>query len=83
MPLYDVKCLKCGHEAEIVVHIEDRDKSICMNCGGPTKSLCSTSKKDWFRLHINEDFDGTPIEVRSKRHLKELCKQHGVYSRAL
>ncbi len=29
---------------------------------------------------VNEDFDGTPIEVKSKKHYMELCKQHGVYA---
>lgn len=83
MPLYDVKCQKCGRETEVTVHIEDRDKVICMNCGGHLKSLCSTGGKDWFREHVNEDFDGTPIVVKSRRHLKDLCKKHGVYARTL
>jgi len=80
VPLYDVKCLKCGHEAEINTHIEDRNKSICMKCGGPTKSLISSSKIHVFKPFITEDFDGTPIEVKSKEHYRGLCKKHKVYA---
>jgi len=37
----------------------------------------------WFKPHINYDFDGTPIHVESKQHLKQLFKKFGVQSRAL
>jgi len=81
MPLYDVKCLKCGHVAEISVHIEDRDKAICMKCGGQTKSLISTPNIHIFQPFIHEDFGDKPVLVKSKRHYRQLCKEHGVYAR--
>jgi len=82
MPLYDFQCLKCKKKFEAFSRIDDRLGMKC-KCGGKTSVLLSTANKDWFRKHINEDFDGTPIEVKSKGHLKELCKKHGVYARAL
>jgi len=82
MPLYDFKCLRCGKEFEGFSKMNDRLNIQC-SCGGGTEILCSTVNKDWFRKHINEDFDGTPIEVGSKGQLKELCKKHGVYARCL
>lgn len=83
MPLYDYQCKKCNCEFEEVQKIEDRYNVPCPKCGRKSDLLITCSKRDWFRVHINEDFDGTPIEVTSKKHLKELCKKHGVYSWAL
>lgn len=87
MPLYDFECLTCGKQFENFCCINDLEyftiKQRCPKCGNKVKRLIGGIKKDWFKPHINEDFDGTPIEVTSKKHLKELCKKHGVYSRAL
>jgi len=82
VPLYDFQCLKCGKGFEQFSKLDNRLNVKC-SCGGKTSICLTTAKRDWFRVHINEDFDGTPIEVTSKKHLKELCKKHGVYSRAL
>jgi len=82
MPLYDVQCLDCYKEFEVTCHVAELDTLRC-GCGGQVKILLTGTNRDWFHPHINEDFDGTPIEVTSKNHLRELCKKHGVYSRAL
>jgi hypothetical protein len=92
MPLYDFECLddkniKCKKVFENFCCINDLKSFIikqrCPLCNSKVKLLIGGFKKDWFQVHINEDFDGTPIEVTSKKHLKELCKKHGVQSRAL
>ena len=87
MPLYDFKCLVCNKVEEKFCCINDlipfTIKQRCSICGGKLIRLIGGIKRDWFRPHINEDFNGTPIEVKSKKHLKELCKTYGVTSRAL
>ena len=82
MPLYDLLCLRCERTFEAFSKVNDRLKIRC-SCGGKTKILLTALNRDWFRPHINEDFDGTPIEVKSRGQLKELCKKHGVYARCL
>ena len=83
MPLYDYKCKECHHEFEGVSKIEDRNKVPCPKCGGKSDLLITCNKRDWFKPSIWEDFTDHPIEVTSKKHLKALCKEHGVYARAL
>jgi len=88
MPLYDLECKDCGHVYEIFCCIKDKDNYIinqkCPKCKGEVKQLYNIGKeKDWFHPHINEDFDGTPIQVTSKKHMRELCKKFGVQARAL
>jgi len=82
MPLYDYRCLKCGKEFEQFSKIDNRLEVKC-SCGGKTEILMSTVHKDWFRPGYWEDFDDKPIYVSSKNHLKRLCREYGVYSRAL
>lgn len=87
MPLYDVECQSCGKLFEIFCCIKDLPHTIinqkCPNCKGEVKQVITQIKRDWFRVHVNEDFDGTPITITSKKHLKDLCKKHGVQSKAL
>ena len=84
MPLYDFQCLCCLNEFEEISKISDREKVRCPKCGSKTKILLgNVNKKDWFRPHWTEHFTDTPIYVKSKRHMKELCLKHNVTSRAL
>lgn len=83
MPIYVVQCNKCEKQFEQFSSIDKRHEILC-ECGGDTKLLIPRSYgKDWFRAHINEDFDGTPIHVESRGQYKELCKKHGVQARCL
>ncbi len=82
MPIYEVQCLKCSKEFEGFAKIAERNEIRC-ECGSKTKVLISPHHNDWFHPFTSEDFTGEPVEVRTKNHLKELCRKHGVYSRAL
>ena len=87
MPLYDFECKKCKHQFEIFGCIKDlkmlQSKKRCPICRGRIRQVITKANRDWFRPHINEDFDGTPIQVTSKEHYKELCKKYGVQARCL
>lgn len=80
MPMYDYHCQDCMCKFELCVPIAQRDTVKCRNCGGNTTRLISRTKDDWFRPFVSEDFTGKPIEVRSKEHYKQLCKEHNVYA---
>lgn len=83
MPLYDYKCIGCGHEFEEFRHIEDRHNMTCPLCQETAKQLISRTKDDWFKPHWNENITHEPVFVESKRHYKELCRKHGVMARCL
>ena len=87
MPMYEFQCLSCGKTFENFCCLNNLEsftiKQKCPSCKGKVKRLIGGFKRDWFREFISEDFDGTPITVKSKQHLKQLCKEHGVTSRAL
>jgi hypothetical protein len=90
MPLYDLECEECGRVQEIFCCINSLRPTImsasCKDplCGGKQKQIIRTGRAgDWFHSFVSEDFNGSPIEVTSRRHLKQLCKEHGVQSRAL
>ena len=83
MPLYDFQCKKCSYEFEEFKKIKDYLTTSCPECGGESKLLITCRGRDWFRPFVSEDFDGTPILVKTKEHYKKLCRKHGVYSKAL
>lgn len=80
MPLYEVKCNSCSIEFEAFAKISDREAIKC-ECGGSTTILISPPHKDWFKEFVSEDFTGSPIEVTSKNHYRDLCRRHGVYAK--
>lgn len=83
MPLYDYRCKECKNEFEKVRKIKDRHDVSCPKCQSDCDLLITGSKKDWFRPHWNDGFDIDPVFVKSKKHYKELCKQHKVTARCL
>ncbi len=86
MPLYDYECLRCGEAFEAFRRIEEREYALCPKCGFIAEQVLKQAKRDfthriegWWRDISPEG----PVYVRSKRHLKELCKRHGVYAKCL
>jgi len=80
MILFDYTCLNCLHTFEKLVTQETKDSVSCERCGHTaTRQLCRT-RDDWFRPFTTDDFNGEPIEVRTKEHYKSLCKEHNVYA---
>jgi len=41
MPVYDLKCKKCGHTSEKILKISD-DNPFCKKCGGKTERMVGT-----------------------------------------
>lgn len=80
MPMYDFICKRCNFEFETCVPIAERDEVTCKKCGARTSRKVARTKDDWFRPFVTEDFNGKPIEVKSKEHYKQLCKDHNVYA---
>lgn len=80
MPLYDYVCKRCNFEFEFQTLIAKRDAVICKKCGARTSRKVARTKDDWFKPFATEDFNGELIEVRSKEHYKQLCREHGVYA---
>ena len=83
MPLYDFECLDCGNVFERTATINQREEVKCV-CGGNTGILITNSKsRHWFREHVTEHFTGDPLHVKSLGHMKQLCKDNNVTSRAI
>lgn len=80
MVLYDYECKECGNVFEAFAEVAKREEVDCDRCGSRATLILTKLNKDWFEAFVTEDFDGTPVEVRSRAHYKALCKQHGVYA---
>jgi len=79
-----MKCAGCGWEGERFCRIAELPEQRCDRCGGELRTLITNShNQDWFRPHWNENFTDKPIFVRTRSHMKELCRKYDVTSRAL
>lgn len=85
MPLYDFRCRECGFEFEDFAKIADRLSVRCPGCD----SLCDIipasrlrADEHIFKPYIDENIslDMKPVLIKSKAHLKELCKANGCYA---
>ena len=73
MPLYDVKCEKCGWEGE--VYLRQLDSASCPRCGGKLKVIF---KKVNAHLWKPTYFEGIDYYASTKQDLKEFCKRHNI-----
>ena len=82
MPLYDYDCEDCGHEFEEFEIIKYRNNIKCKRCKGSCKINITRSKQSIhiFPEGVWEHIAIDPVYVNDKKHLKQLCKQHGVYA---
>lgn len=75
MPRYDMKCVDCGREAEVVCSLEELDKQVCQ-CGGKLYVIF----RDAPALSIWKPtyFEGIDLFAESKRDVKEYCKRNNL-----
>ena len=85
MPTYQVRCKECNKIFDAFVKIEDRYKIKC-ECGGDAKvwfgGLTTVAAHVW-TPYWEENICHQPVLVESKKHLKELCKEHDVIAHRL
>lgn len=80
MILNDYICKACNYQFEALAKNEEKDAVKCRECGAQTTRKVCRTKDDWFRPFVSDDFNGSPIEVRTKEQYKSLCKEHNVYA---
>src|SRR5262245_50249175 len=79
MPYYEYICKK-GHETERFYRIADRRDTVrCSLCRGLAKQAIPKQQQiRTFKPYIEENFDGTPIEITNKDQREALCKKHSL-----
>lgn len=82
MPLYDMKCDKCGPVTDVWARIDE--ETMPCKCGGRMRRVISATRSnpDW-EPYLDEHLvpphhNGPPTLVKSRQHRKELMKQLGV-----
>lgn len=78
---HDMRCKKCGKEFKKYAWDVEVYKIKC-SCGGNTEEIPKPSQRT-STLHIwkpywEENICHQPVLVESKKHLKQLCKEHGL-----
>lgn len=84
MPLYEYKCDYCSSITEEIFPVNDKPDFIgCKQCGGISYPIISIPGKDWFRPFWHNDIDINPVYIKSKKHLRDICKEKGFYAKCL
>ena len=84
MPLYDYKCDECGHEWEEFAPMEKRHAIACPKCGhSPSRTTFRAGHAPYVEIFpsgIWRDIAPEPLEITSRRQLREKCKEHDCYA---
>lgn len=83
MPTYARKCRRCGNEFEVFREVRNRNRAPCPKCHGRSKYVpvaTRVSMEDKIFPLVLEHVAPGGVEVRSKKHMAEVCKQHEVVS---
>jgi hypothetical protein len=78
MPTYPYKCI-CGQTREVIKPLKELDKTEFCECGLPMgRTIAGKGGTHIFKAEVWEHITEKPVFIRSKAHLKEVCKKHGV-----
>lgn len=77
MPNYDMRCKECGHRWETSLPSNAPKMERCPICGEMGMWLPSV-RVQVFKPMIYTDICEHDILIRSRAHLREECKKHGV-----
>lgn len=60
MPIFNVKCVECANEDEVLCKYEELGSQACSECGGEVEKLVSTTNfalkgKDWPGRNIRRE----------------------------
>lgn len=78
MPAYDFRCDSCHVKFEIQCPVADRGKVKCPKCGAKATQLFSVPRLNIWPTEIYHEICPTPLEISSKRQLREECKKRGL-----
>ena len=76
MPLYDAVCRKCGEKENIWAKM---DETLVCECGREMTRLISLfNVRPDMQPYVDTDMDFKGVQIKSRRHHKEMMKKHGV-----
>ncbi len=80
MPLYQLQCSACQHSFEKYHHRFSDPNAECEKCGGATERVWNDVQRGATSIfpYTTTHLTGSPIEIKSASHLRQLEKQHGV-----
>ena len=80
MPYYDFKCEQCGKVEEKFLAIRDLDRIRPKCCNHDMKHIIGNyAVIPDLKPYWDENMSCKPVYVKSKKHRKQLMKEHGVY----
>lgn len=77
MPTYDFFCQQCSKQEEIFMKLADYKAPEC--CGQKMKQVIGNYHVVGdLEPYVDENIGNEPVLVKSKRHRRQLMKEHGV-----
>lgn len=79
MPTYDFRCEACEKQEEVFMRLADYKVPDC--CGQRMKQIISCGIIGDLEPYVDEHMTYEPVLVKSKKHKRELMKEHEVSER--
>lgn len=78
MPLYCYSCPKCGEVDNVWAH-HTEDRKVHEECGSTMSRLISLANiQPDMAPYVDHDMAAKPVPIKSRRHHRQMMKEHGV-----
>lgn len=78
MPTFSYEC-GCGNEFDAFQQSWREPNEVCSKCGATAERVLRSTRHIPASVfpYVTSHISGKPLEVKSAKHLEQLCKEHG------